>query len=129
MQFLFEVSEEMGEHAGLGLLPGRVVRFPEDGLKVPHMGWNQLHRVGTRHDAMQASSSLLADVPEGGYAYFVHSFYVRPADEADVLARTDYGLSFASVVGRGNVFGVQFHPEKSQSVGLQILSNFVKMVS
>lgn len=120
MQFLFEISEEMGQHAGLGLLAGRVVRFPEGDLKVPHMGWNQLHPA--------QDSSLLAGVPEGGYAYFVHSFYVLAADPADVLARTDYGLWFPSVVGRGNVYGVQFHPEKSQRVGLQILHNFAQMV-
>ena len=120
MQFLYEASEEMGEHRGLGLLPGRVVRFPEDlGLKIPHMGWNALHPV--------QESPLLAGVPDGGYAYFVHSYYVEPADVGDVLARTDYGLSFPSVVGRGRVFGVQFHPEKSQSVGLQILRNFAEM--
>ena len=121
MQFLFEVSEERGEHAGLGLLPGRVVRFPEDGgLKVPHMGWNQLHP--------RRESPLLAGIPAGGYVYFVHSFYVRPADEADVLAETDYGRWFASVVGRGGVYGVQFHPEKSQAVGLRLLDNFVRLV-
>lgn len=120
MQFLFQVSEEMGTHTGLGLLPGRVVRFPEgNGLKVPHMGWNQLHPA--------RQSPLLEGVPEGGYAYFVHSYYVAPADEGDVLARTDYGLRFTSVVARGHVYGVQFHPEKSQVVGLRILRNFVEM--
>ena len=101
-----------------------MVRFPdplgENGLKVPHMGWNQLH--------IRQASPLLAGVPEGGYAYFVHSFFVSPADEGDVLAETDYGLLFTSLVGRGNVYGVQFHPEKSQSVGLRILRNFVEMV-
>jgi glutamine amidotransferase len=122
MQFLFEASEEMGEHAGLGLLGGRVVRFPEgSGLKIPHMGWNQLHPV--------EDSLLLAGVNDGDYAYFVHSYYVAPGDESDVLARTDYGLPFTSVVGRGHVYGVQFHPEKSQSVGLRILRNFVSMVA
>ncbi len=120
MQFLFQVSEEMGTHTGLGLLPGRVVRFPEgNGLKVPHMGWNQLH--------LARQSPLLEGVPEGGYAYFVHSYYVAPADDGDVLARTDYGLRFTSVVAHGNVYGVQFHPEKSQAVGLRILRNFVEM--
>jgi glutamine amidotransferase len=122
MQFLFEVSEEMGEHTGLGLLPGRVVRFPETpGLKIPHMGWNQLH-------PMQ-ESPLLRGVSDGDYTYFVHSYYVSPAEESDVLAKTDYGRLFTSIVGRGNVYGVQFHPEKSQSVGLRILRNFVQMVS
>ncbi len=121
MQFLFEVSEEMGAFTGLGLLPGRVVRFPEDsGLKVPHMGWNQLH--------LRRESPLLAGVAEGGYAYFVHSFYCAPAADSDVLAQTDYGGPFASIVARENVYGAQFHPEKSQSVGLQILRNFMEMV-
>ncbi|GAB4574340.1 MAG: imidazole glycerol phosphate synthase subunit HisH [Anaerolineae bacterium] len=122
MQFLFEVSEEMGQHTGLGLLPGRVVRFPADlGLKVPHMGWNQL--TPTR------PSPLLAGIQAGDYTYFVHSYYCAPADDADILATTDYGLTFTAVVGRGNVYGVQFHPEKSQAVGLRILQNFVTMVS
>jgi len=119
MQFLFDISEEMGEHRGLGLLPGRVVRFPNGALKVPHMGWNQLHRV--------QDSPLLDGVPDGGYAYFVHSYYVQAQRPEDVLAQTDYGLDFPSVVGRANVFGVQFHPEKSQQVGLRILQNFVEM--
>ena len=119
MQFLFTVSEEMGQHAGLGLLPGRVLRFPESDLKVPHMGWNQLHRANP--------SPLLDGVPNGAYTYFIHSYYVSPTEADDVLARTDYGLDFASVVGRGNVFGVQFHPEKSQRVGQRILLNFAQM--
>jgi glutamine amidotransferase len=124
MQFLFEVSEEMGAYTGLGLLPGRVVRFPEGqmgGLKVPHMGWNQLHP--------RQESPLLAGLADGAYCYFVHSYYCAPADQDDVLATTDYGLDFASVVARGNVYGVQFHPEKSQASGLRILRNFVDMVA
>ncbi|MDH7487695.1 MAG: imidazole glycerol phosphate synthase subunit HisH [Anaerolineae bacterium] len=183
MQLLFEESEEMGHHQGLGLLPGRVVRFasstpgvtiqapagqpcpavrlagyqpnqaalgldlavqaeqaeqsplgnevqdgppapllpcPSAPLRVPHVGWNQLH--------IRRESPLLAGVPDGGYAYFVHSYYVLPADESIVLATTDYGLEFASVVGRGNLFAAQFHPEKSQEVGLTLLRNFVQMV-
>lgn len=118
MQLLFERSEEMGDFEGLGLLPGHVVRFPTDGPKVPHVGWNQLE-----HDG---HSALLAGIPTGGYAYFVHSFYVRTAPEA-ALACTDYGISFPAVVGRGNVFGAQFHPEKSQGVGLRLLTNFAAM--
>ncbi|NDJ74764.1 MAG: imidazole glycerol phosphate synthase subunit HisH [Chloroflexi bacterium] len=119
MQYLFESSDEMGEHRGLGLLPGRVTRFPVNGLKVPHIGWNQLH--------IRRASPLLANVNSGAYAYFVHSYYVEAGDPADVLATTDYGLDYASVVGRGSVFGIQPHPEKSQSVGQQILRNFVAM--
>ena len=118
MQFLFEASDELGQHVGLGLLPGRVTRFPP-GPKVPHIGWNQLHR---RRD-----DPLLAGVEDGAYAYFVHSYYVDAGDPADVLATTDYGIDFASVVRRENVFGIQPHPEKSQAVGQQILRNFLEM--
>lgn len=118
MQYLFDESEEMGRHKGLGLLPGRVVRFPPDVPKVPHIGWNQLH--------IQSESPLLAGLDDGAYAYFVHSFIADPADPADILASTDYGVSFASIVGRGNVFGIQCHPEKSQAVGQRILRNFMK---
>ena len=120
MQYLFESSDEMGQHRGLGLLPGRVTRFPADGPKVPHIGWNQLH-------IRSAENGLLAGLASGSYAYFVHSYYVEAGDEADVLATTDYGIEFASVVGRGNVFGIQPHPEKSQAVGLRILRNFLEM--
>ncbi len=119
LQMLFEESEEMGRFAGLGLLPGRVRRFRGD-LKVPHIGWNQVHSAGP--------SPLLVDVPQDAYAYFVHSYYVEPVDEKVVLATTDYGGPFASVVGRGRLFGVQFHPEKSQEVGLTILRNFAALV-
>jgi glutamine amidotransferase len=124
MQLLFESSEEMGQHAGLGLLPGRVLRFREgqvdaagQRLKVPQIGWNQLW-----HDG---SDPLLAGVPGGSFAYFVHSYYCAPAEPSDVVATTDYGLDYASIVRRDNLWGVQFHPEKSQAVGLQILRNFV----
>jgi len=120
MQYLFESSDEMGRHRGLGLLPGRVTRFPANGPKVPHIGWNELHvRAG--------ENTLLAGLPDGSYAYFVHSYYVEAGDERDVLATTDYGIEFASVVGRGNVFGIQPHPEKSQAVGQRILQNFLEM--
>ncbi len=121
MQFLFEDSEELGAFTGLGLLPGRVVRFPADlGLKIPHMGWNQLHPA--------RDSALLAGIEDGVYTYFVHSYYCAPADPADTLATTDYGMPFTSIVARDHVYGVQFHPEKSQAVGLRILQNFVDMV-
>jgi imidazole glycerol-phosphate synthase subunit HisH len=118
MQLLFEVSEELGEHAGLGLLPGRVKRFVEGELKVPQTGWNQLQ--------IECESPLLAGLSPGSYAYFNHSYYCAATESKDILASTDYGLRYASVVGRGRLYGVQFHPEKSQAVGLQILRNFVE---
>ncbi len=118
MQMLFEVSEEHGEHVGLGLLPGRVRRFPETGLKIPHTGWNRL--------LIERDTPLLKGLPPDSYAYFNHSYYCDPAEPSDVLASTDYGLRYAAVVGRGALYGVQFHPEKSQLVGLQILRNFVE---
>lgn len=118
MQLLFESSEEMGNHEGLGILCGHVRRFPAS-VKVPQMGWNQI--------CIQKLSPLLKDVPDSGYVYFVHSYYCAPGDLTTVLASTNYGVDFASVVGKDNVMGVQFHPEKSQSVGLKILENFVSM--
>jgi glutamine amidotransferase len=130
LQLLFDESTEMGVHRGLGVLSGRVIRF-EDGmehagqtLKVPHVGWNQFHV-----SEQGASSPLLAGVPDGSYAYFVHSYYVVPAEPSAALAMTDYGVDFASVVGRGNVFGAQPHPEKSQEVGLRLLQNFARIVA
>ncbi|HYO89933.1 MAG TPA: imidazole glycerol phosphate synthase subunit HisH [Candidatus Limnocylindrales bacterium] len=120
MQFLFEGSTEMGVHEGLGLLKGHVTRFPDQpGLKVPHMGWNQLHA--------ERESPLIAGIRSASYAYFVHSYYCAPADPADVLLSTDYGFPFAAAVQRDNLYGVQFHPEKSQQTGLRLLSNFVEM--
>jgi glutamine amidotransferase len=118
MQLLFEGSDELGRFAGLGFLPGRVRRFPAGDLKVPQTGWNQLLPV--------RESILLKELTPGSYAYFNHSYYCDPADKDDVLVRTDYGIRYASVVGRGQLYGVQFHPEKSQAVGLQILRNFVE---
>lgn len=134
MQLLFEVSQELGEHEGLGLLPGRVVRFAGTmesaavaagfaeeepstlTLKVPHMGWNTL--------SIQQNAPLLAGLPKEAYVYFVHSYHAVPDHAGDILATSDYGVAFPAVVGRDNVFGVQFHPEKSQHNGLRILENF-----
>ena len=116
MQMLFEVSEEMGTWQGLGLLPGRVRKFP-DSLRIPQIGWNQLH--------IQRPDPLLAGVDDGAYAYFVHSYYCDPANPDHILATTDYGFEYASMVRRGNIWGAQFHPEKSQQVGIQILKNFL----
>ncbi|MCY3906853.1 MAG: imidazole glycerol phosphate synthase subunit HisH [Anaerolineaceae bacterium] len=119
MQFLFERSDEMGQHDGLGLLPGHVTRFPPHAtLKVPHMGWNALTR--------RRASPLLARVRSDSQVYFVHSYCCMPDCEEDVIASTDYGVEFASAVQRGALFGVQFHPEKSQQVGLQMLRNFLE---
>jgi glutamine amidotransferase len=122
MQMLFDVSEEMGEWPGLGILPGRVRRFDPgpQGLRIPQIGWNQLH-----HDG---SNPLLRGIPDGAYAYFVHSYYCDAADPNDVIATTDYGIEYPSVVGRGWVWGIQCHPEKSHDVGLAILRNFVRIV-
>jgi glutamine amidotransferase len=117
MQALFDDSAEMGEHAGLGILKGHVRRFPDLGdLKIPHTGWNQLW--------LKKPSPLLAGLDSGVYAYFNHSYYCAAADGEDIAAATDYGLDYCSVAQRENVYGVQFHPEKSQRVGKTILSNF-----
>lgn len=118
MQLLFERSEEMGEHLGLSLIPGRVRRFPEPDLKIPQTGWNQI--------SFKPGTLILEGLDNHCYAYFNHSFYCEPAAESDILAQTEYGLVYASVIGRGRLYGVQFHPEKSQSVGLQLLRNFVE---
>ncbi len=120
MQMLFEVGEEMGEHAGLGILGGRVIRFPHfANRKVPHMGWNQLN--------FRRESELLTGLGEENYVYFVHSYYCAPSDRDTVVASVEYGVEFAAFVQRGNIFGVQFHPEKSQNTGLRILENFLRL--
>lgn len=117
LQLLFDVSEEDGEHRGLGLLPGRVVRFPNrPGLKVPHMGWNTLN---PRRDA-----PLLRGLPPDPSVYFVHSYHAVPEREDDVIAEADYAGPFAAIVGRENLMACQFHPEKSQRVGLRMYANF-----
>jgi len=122
MQLLFDESEEVGQgfqpEKGLGLLPGQVVLMRGKSLQVPHMGWNQIQPV--------RDSLLLRGVAPGAYAYFVHSYICMPAEAGIVLATSDYGGEFASVVGAGNVWGIQFHPEKSQRTGLQVLRNFVE---
>ena len=126
MQALFEVGEEMGEHQGLGLLAGKVVRFAESlSVKIPHTGWNQLEV--TRRGLRPKDAPLFDRVRAGAYVYFNHSYYCQPWNSSDVIATTDYGLQYACAVRRENIFGVQFHPEKSQSVGLQILKNFLEV--
>jgi glutamine amidotransferase len=119
LQLLFEGSEEMGSHRGLGILPGCVVRFPTD-LTVPHMGWNQIDR--------QRPHPMLAGVPDHAFAYFAHSYHALTAESSLVVATTDYGRPFPSALARDNVWAIQFHPEKSQQVGLTILSNFLEQV-
>ncbi len=114
MQMLFEVSDEFGTTEGLGLLPGRVRKFESD-LVVPQVGWNRIHQ--------RRAHPLFAGVPDGSFCYFVHSFYCVPAGDVAV-GETEYGINYASVVAHRNICGVQFHPEKSQDVGLRMLRNF-----
>jgi len=118
LQLLFERSFEDGEHAGLGVVVGEVVRFGTRTLKVPHIGWNTLE--------MTPGCPLFVGVPDGSYVYFVHSYYVVPAEESVVAARTVYGERFASAIAKDNIWATQFHPEKSQAVGLRMLENFVR---
>jgi glutamine amidotransferase len=117
MQLLFERSEE-GHEAGLGLIPGGVVRLPGS-VRVPHMGWNNLH--------ILKQSELLEGITEADYFYFVHSYHCMPRDADRVAASVEYGVPMAAVVQRNNLFGVQFHPEKSSKKGLQILANFARI--
>ncbi len=119
-QALFEVSEEGGEHECLGILPGRVVRF-SNGLKVPHMGWNQV-RIVKQHPIFEG-------VDDGSYFYFVHSYYPQPADPDVVIGETEYGVAFASVIARDNIVATQFHPEKSGEAGLRMYANFLKIAA
>lgn len=120
MQVLFEVGEEHGEHNGLGLLPGRVVRFPA-GRKIPHMGWNTV--------TQEKTCFLMEGIPDEAYFYFVHSYYALSEDEQIFIGMSDYGLRFPALVGRDNIWGAQFHPEKSSPWGLKLLENFGKWVS
>ncbi len=124
LQLLFDEGEEDGGHAGLGIIPGKVVRFqPTDhALKVPHMGWN-----GITPPPGAAPDPMLAGVTPGSHVYFVHSYYAVPSDPAVVATTTDYGGNFCSAIRRGNIFATQFHPEKSQAVGLKLLANFAKL--
>jgi glutamine amidotransferase len=117
MQLLFTESEEHGIHRGLDLLPGRVVRFQGD-YKVPHMGWNEL--------TFKQSSPLLEGV-EPGHVYFVHSYHALPEQSSDLLAVADYHQPVTAIVGRGNLFGMQFHPEKSGDLGMALLRNFTDL--
>jgi glutamine amidotransferase len=120
LQLLFDESEEFGLHDGLKVIPGRVRALDRKmGLKIPHMGWNEV--------AFRKPAPIFTGVPDGSFFYFVHSFYVDPVDPSDVAAETEYGITFACAVQRDNLFAVQFHPEKSQALGLKILENFSRL--
>lgn len=120
MQLLFSQSEEYGTNEGLNLLPGKVIRFAGD-YKIPHMGWNKL-------SFLQEQSPLFNGLMEG-HVYFVHSFHAKPELASDLLATTDYHQQVTAIVGRGNVYGMQFHPEKSGELGMQLLGNFLALTS
>ncbi len=121
-QALFERSEEFNSRAaGLGIFAGKVVRFTEQpGLKIPQMGWNRIEMV-------KPGCPLYRGIPDGSFVYFVHSYFPQPADESLIATRTDYGGAFASSIWKDNVFATQFHPEKSQAIGLKMLENFVAL--
>jgi glutamine amidotransferase len=119
LQLLFTESDEFGTHEGLNLIPGKVRKFQDPGLRVPHVGWNQIE--GSQ------PNSLLKGIPEGSYFYFVHSFFVEPDRTEDILRWTEYGRRFCSIAYRGKVWGAQFHPEKSQDSGKRLLQNFLEI--
>ncbi len=120
LQLLFDESEEMGRHEGLKLVRGKVVRFPEqNGIRIPHMGWNALR--------IRKREPLFANVPDKAMVYFVHSYFPVPDDASVIAATTEHGIEFVSAIALDNIFGTQFHPEKSSKIGLQILSNFVAL--
>ena len=120
LQLLFMESEEHGAHKGLNIIEGRVKRFSA-AMKIPHMGWNQIKLKNKR-------SKIFDGIPDNSYFYFVHSYYVEPKDKNIVTTTTDYGIEFVSSIQKDNVYGLQFHPEKSSALGLKILENFVKNV-
>lgn len=125
LQLLFSESEEFGLHQGLNVIPGRVLRFPEamvaggEELKVPHMGWNQVN--------FRKRSPSFEGIEEGANVYFVHSYYVKPDNDSVIATETDYGIRFCSAIQKDNIVATQFHPEKSQDIGLRILKNFAEM--
>ncbi len=119
LQILFTEGTEFGSKPGLGIFPGQVVRFPKNELKVPHMGWNQIQ--------IKKELPILKDIPNEAYFYFVHSYYGAPKDPVVIATTTDYGLQFPSSVSEGRLFACQFHPEKSQDLGRQLLENFARL--
>jgi len=118
-QILFTEGTEFGSHPGLDVVPGRVVRFPAGALTVPHMGWNRVR--------IQTPAPCFSDIPDEAYFYFVHAYYPVPTDPSWVAATTEYGVTFPAAIARNNVFACQFHPEKSQALGVQLLGNFARM--
>lgn len=135
MQLLFTESEEGGRCKGFGIVKGKVKRFGR-GLKVPHMGWNNIkikpiHSLQVngcaKSNIKNKKSKILKGIPDSSYMYFVHSYYGEPENERLVLATAEYGVEFAAAISKDNIFGVQFHPEKSHSLGLRILENFCKL--
>ena len=120
LQLLFTESEEGGLHRGFGIFSGRVKRFPNSPLKVPHIGWNSVQYL----TSIQRDCPLLKGIPDGSYFYFVHSYYAEPENPTVVTAKTEYGIPFTSMIWKENIFATQFHPEKSQKLGLKILGNF-----
>jgi glutamine amidotransferase len=121
LHVLFTESEEFGRCRGMDIFRGQVVRFENSDLKIPQMGWNQLN--------IKKDNPIFKDIPEKSYFYFVHSYYVAPDDPSIVATTTDYGIEFTSSVWKDNIFAVQFHPEKSQTLGLRLLKNFSEIVS
>lgn len=119
LQILFAEGTEFGSHPGLGFIRGKVVRFPENELKVPHMGWNRIR--------IEKKNPFLEGIPDGAYFYFVHSYYGLPEEADWVATTTEYGVRFPSSISRGRLFACQFHPEKSQQMGLRLLANFAKL--
>jgi glutamine amidotransferase len=120
LQLLFDESEEFGLHKGLGLISGTVKAFDRNmGLKIPHMGWNQVR--------FAKKSPIFEGIEDESFFYFVHSYYVVPADASNIAGETEYGIRFTCAISDGNIFAVQFHPEKSQQIGLRILQNFAAL--
>ncbi len=118
LQLLFSESTEHGKHKGLDIIKGKVVKFKE-GVKIPHMGWNSVDRI--------KDTPLFKNIPDKSYFYFVHSYFVEPKDKKVIAGATDYSQSFTSMIAKDNVFGVQFHPEKSSELGLKVLKNFLEI--
>lgn len=119
LQLMFDEGLEFGTHKGLGLMRGRVIRFPESGLSVPQIGWNQIENLKPH--------PLVEGLGDGTYFYFVHSYRIQTGDPAIVIAETEYGVRYPSICARGSICGVQFHPEKSQDAGLRLLANFASI--